>query len=225
MPYSRCNVRTIYALVKPKKNKTTRQRIEELCSTVLFNKLRKLDPQFTDRISIINGNVQDMNLAISAIDQQLLFDNVDIVIHLAANVRFDAPLHEICLVNVRGTRETIKLARQMKKLQAFIYVSTAFSFCCNERVAEQFYEAPIDPNEMIKICEYIEMSESNIDLFSILTTKIVGKWPNTYSFSKAVAEELVRRAGADIPMALVRPSIGIINYFYITLIIYTFFFN
>lgn len=39
----------------------------------------------------------------------------------------------------------------------------------------------------------------------------IGKKPNTYTYSKAFAEELVQRECADIPAAIVRPSIGKYN--------------
>lgn len=35
-----------------------------------------------------------------------------------------------------------------------------------------------------------------------------GKKPNTYTFSKALAEDLVMKQCQDLPTAIVRPSIG-----------------
>lgn len=37
--------------------------------------------------------------------------------------------------------------------------------------------------------------------------RLLGKWPNTYSFTKAVAEDIVRRS--HLPVCIVRPSIVI----------------
>lgn len=35
----------------------------------------------------------------------------------------------------------------------------------------------------------------------------MGKWPNTYAFSKALGEEVVRKHSTGIPTCVVRPSI------------------
>jgi alcohol-forming fatty acyl-CoA reductase len=40
-----------------------------------------------------------------------------------------------------------------------------------------------------------------------VTKDIIHPWPNTYAFSKALTEEVVRRFGEYLPIAVVRPSI------------------
>lgn len=41
----------------------------------------------------------------------------------------------------------------------------------------------------------------------------MGKWPNTYAFTKAVAENVVEKKHFDIPIGIFRPAIGMSNYF------------
>lgn len=36
--------------------------------------------------------------------------------------------------------------------------------------------------------------------------RLVGKCPNTYAYTKAIAEQLLREEHGDIPLAIVRPS-------------------
>lgn len=36
---------------------------------------------------------------------------------------------------------------------------------------------------------------------------ILGKWPNTYTFTKALAEDVVRLNGRNLPIGLFRPAI------------------
>lgn len=36
----------------------------------------------------------------------------------------------------------------------------------------------------------------------------MGKWPNTYSFTKAVSEHLLISEGQNMPVGLFRPTIG-----------------
>ena len=38
------------------------------------------------------------------------------------------------------------------------------------------------------------------------SSRLVGKCPNTYAYTKAIAEQLLREEHGDIPLAIVRPS-------------------
>ena len=52
-------------------------------------------------------------------DRKLLIDEVNIVFHLAATIRFDEPLKKAVLLNTRGTKLVLELAKQMKNLEVF----------------------------------------------------------------------------------------------------------
>jgi hypothetical protein len=38
--------------------------------------------------------------------------------------------------------------------------------------------------------------------------RLLGGWPNTYTYTKAIAEDTVRRLAGDLPVAVFRPSIS-----------------
>lgn len=42
----------------------------------------------------------------------------------------------------------------------------------------------------------------------IILCRLTEDWPNTYSFSKAVAEETIRIMADDLPICIVKPPIG-----------------
>lgn len=46
-----------------------------------------------------------------------------------------------------------------------------------------------------------------------LTPSLIGKRPNTYTFTKALAEHMLLKEAGNLPVAIVRPSIGNIFYF------------
>lgn len=50
-------------------------------------------------------------------DRQVLKDEVSVVFHGAATVRFDEPLRTAYSINVRGTHEMLSLAKDMKNLK------------------------------------------------------------------------------------------------------------
>jgi nucleoside-diphosphate-sugar epimerase len=45
------------------------------------------------------------------------------------------------------------------------------------------------------------------DILKDVTAQIVGTWPNTYTFTKAIAEDFLLRERDNMPVAIFRPSI------------------
>lgn len=135
------------------------------------------------------------------------------IIHSAADIRFDISLLDVVLVNLRGTRELLRLAKQIKILQMFCYVSTAYSniYDSQSHVDEVFYAPPFDPEWIIKFAESVKTDDEKA-MYDILTSKIIHPWPNTYTFTKAISEDLVRQYGNGFPVVVVRPSIVIATY-------------
>lgn len=70
--------------------------------------------------------MQELELGISKENITNLINEVEIVYHAAADVRFDQCLKAATEINVRGTREIMLLSQKMIKLDVFVYVSTAF---------------------------------------------------------------------------------------------------
>ncbi|KAJ6641422.1 Fatty acyl-CoA reductase wat [Pseudolycoriella hygida] len=201
----RCRVKQIYLLARPKKNKTSIDRVQEIFVGPLFKKLNSIDKNYMKRICLIEGDLGSVNLGMTDNQRQELIDNVEIVLHAAADVRFDKPLQQLCLSNVRGTREIITLTKEMKNLLVFAYISTAYSHSPKDIIEEKFYPAPIDPDQMIRIAEYY--SGQSTEIFETVTTSLIAPWQNTYVFTKALTEELVRKASFFVTTVIIRPSI------------------
>lgn len=157
-----------------------------------------------ERIKIIDGDISKQQLAISNDDMSYIIHNANIFLHAAADVRFDESLKESVETNVRGTSEILKIAEQSRALEIFIYVSTAFSHCNRDKIEEKFYRPLIDPYQLIELVE----NEKDVDNFEVVSRKIIEPWPNTYAFTKSLAEEVVRRFSDKVPIAIIRPSIG-----------------
>lgn len=45
------------------------------------------------------------------------------------------------------------------------------------------------------------------DLVSVMTPKLIGERPNTYTYTKALAEYLIQQEAGGLNIAIVRPSI------------------
>jgi fatty acyl-CoA reductase len=42
----------------------------------------------------------------------------------------------------------------------------------------------------------------------VINCRLLKKWPNTYAFTKAMAEDVIREFGKGLPIAVVRPAVG-----------------
>jgi len=130
-------------------------------------------------VALVQGDVRDARLGLSAADYEALSTQIDGVIHCAAVVQFDADPEVYEAVNIAGTRHVLDFAcAGPGRPTGYIQVSTAY--VCGERagpIAEDGGEAP-------------------------------GRFANDYEASKYAGEQLVRAAMArGVAAAIVRPSI------------------
>ncbi|XP_058798526.1 fatty acyl-CoA reductase wat-like [Phymastichus coffea] len=197
----------LYMLMRAKKGKTSEERFKEHFQDVVYERLRKERPNFIDNVVMIEGDASLDDLGMSIADRENLIENTHVVFHAAATVRFDESLRQAVNINVRGTKLLLLFAKQIRNLKSFVYVSTAYSHCIRKDIEEKFYEPPMDPDKVLSLCQMLDDT-----LLEHMTSKILGKWPNTYAFSKATSEEIVRVYSKDIPTCIVRPSIVIATY-------------
>lgn len=200
-------VTSIYLLVRPKKGKDVHQRTEEIFDDTVFAKLRNEQPKFRHQIVAIAGDCSQPNLGISAQDRATLIREVSIVFHVAATVRFDEKLKLAVPINVRSTRDVVNLCKEIMNLKSFIHVSTAYANCPQSVIEEKFYDPPMDSDKLIALMECVEDK-----LAEDITPQLLGKWPNTYTFTKAVAENVIKKQAGDLPIGIFRPAIVISTY-------------
>ncbi|XP_017492112.1 PREDICTED: putative fatty acyl-CoA reductase CG5065, partial [Rhagoletis zephyria] len=199
-------VKCIYILIRPKKEQSVEDRIDAMFKNPLFAELNRKKPSAKKRIVPILGDCLLANLGISPADRQTLIDGTQIVIHSAATVRFNEPLYNALAINVRATMDLIKLAKNMSKLESFVHVSSAFANCTVFHVDEVYYtsELKITAENMCKVAELLGPDKTNS-----MTSEWCGKSPNTYTFTKALAEEAVLSQAKQLPICIFRPGIVI----------------
>jgi len=134
-----------------------------------------------------------------------LVDEVQIVLHGAATVRFDEPLTVALDINTRGTLLVIQIAKEMRCLEAFVHVSTAYTNCLIHHINEVFYPEKLTCS-FDKILELREMLSN--DLIDKMTPALLDKFPNTYTFTKALAEQAVQKEAIGLPTCVFRPGIS-----------------
>ncbi|KAG8222376.1 hypothetical protein J437_LFUL002995 [Ladona fulva] len=194
----------IFVLMRPKKGKDIGRRFEELFDDPLFANLRSQRPKFTEQLTPVSGDCLFPGLGLSEADRELLCQKAEVVFHAAATVRFDEKLRQAVGINIHGTKDLLDLCREMKKLKSVIHVSTAYSNCNRKYIEEHFYPPPMNYE---KILQCVDSLDDRI--LEAITPLMVGKWPNTYAFTKAISEDMVRSYAKDLPIAIFRPAIVI----------------
>lgn len=149
------DVKCIYLLIRTKKGVDAVQRREDYLRHIVFDHVRETDKAQLDKIKLIRGDILSDGLGISDEDRVLLAENVEVVFHCAANVRFDQELKQAVNFNTNGALRVLSLAEQMKRLVAFVHVSTSYCQCNEEVVEEKYYPAPHNPLGISKLTELV----------------------------------------------------------------------
>ena len=82
----------------------------------MFENLNR-DDGVMSKIIPVEGDISLPNLGISSADLDLLVNNVSIVFHSAATVRFNEELRTAVNLNVKGPQQLLHICRQMKHLK------------------------------------------------------------------------------------------------------------
>jgi alcohol-forming fatty acyl-CoA reductase len=197
------NVKRLYVLIRAKRGKSPRERLDELFNCELFDKLREIKSNFSEKVIVIYGDMLEPNLGISTEDEDLIIREIDVIIHSAATVRFDEPLKLAYEMNVNGVRKMINLAKKLHHLQSFVHVSTAYCNCDRNYIGEVVYGPKVKAEALLQ--ESLEWMDN--ELVNDLTPSIIKQMPNTYTFTKGIAENVVIEYENELPITIVRPSI------------------
>lgn len=188
--YSCPGIKRMYLLIRGSKGKSSHERLIDMVTNRPFNMRLTKDYCLSKLISVES----DISLPRLGLDDTVIADlvnNVDIVFHVAASVKFDAPIEINMRHNVAATRELLELACEFKNLQSFIHVSTAYSNCQLKQIDEKVYPMTV-PKDVKNF---------------VVTQSMIDNRPNTYTYTKAVAENVASSYADRINVVIVRPSI------------------
>ena len=74
-----------------------------------------------------------------------------------------------------------------------------------QRASFTVYKTHLDPDFMIKLVE--KLRPEDYDNFETVAKRFIQPYPNTYTYSKALSEHIVRKYGESLNVAIIRPSI------------------
>lgn len=155
------------------------------------------------KLSPVEGDVGSEGLGISNDKRQELINQVQIVIHSAATLDFQETLRPTVNINLLGTRRVLDLGREIKKIEAFVHVSSAYVNSFLLETEEKLYPPPADESTIINL-----VKSSTDEKLKELTPSILGNHPNAYTFTKHLAEHEVNKYSQYFPCGIVRPSMS-----------------
>nr|CAD7427540.1 unnamed protein product [Timema monikensis] len=185
----------IYILVRPKRGKSPQTRLEEMSKLPLFHRVRKERPHAFEKVVLVNGDVTMENLGLSSKDRTLLENEVTVVFHSAATLRLEAILKDAVEMNLNGTWRMLQLCKKMSRLKVLVHLSTAFCHCDYEELEERMYPCSVDPHDVMRCCQWMDPA-----LLESITPSLISPHPNTYTFSKRLAEILVANEHPNLPV-------------------------
>lgn len=198
------DVSKICILIRPKKGVQTAERLKVLLNSSVFNRLRESKPEKLELVECIDGDITEEGLGIEPDMERRLAEEVQVVFHCAATVRFDEDLSKSVSMNVGGVVRVLALAKQMKRLEAMVDISTAYANCDKPHIEEKIYPTAGDARGLLDLCQWMD---SKILDSREVTQKLIGDYPNTYCYTKALAEQILETEGSDLPITIFRPSI------------------
>uniref|UniRef100_A0A6G1S2U3 Fatty acyl-CoA reductase n=1 Tax=Aceria tosichella TaxID=561515 RepID=A0A6G1S2U3_9ACAR len=200
-------IKRVFVLIRPKFNKQPHERLKELLNIHLFDGLREHGDEeqqkcIEQKVCLVEGDVTQANLGLNSYDLARIVQEVSVIFHSAATVKFDEPLKQSVSININGTKNMINLCRRIPQLAGLVHVSTAYANCDLETIDEHIYPVNMDPERLIEMADWLDQ-----DTLQELKRRLLGAKPNTYTYTKSLAEWLLMRSGRDLPVVICRPSI------------------
>jgi alcohol-forming fatty acyl-CoA reductase len=176
------HVGKVYLLMRPKKGKSVDERLEEMSKNSVFSVLLEQNsPDIFKKLVAVAGDVGEENLGLSPADRKVLVNNVNVVIHSAATLDFQASLKPTVFINLLGTRRVMELCKEMKNLHSMVHISSAYVNSFLLETEEKLYPEPDDAERVI------ELAQNNTEeQLTLLTPDLLKDHPNTYTFTKVI---------------------------------------
>jgi len=203
----RCtDVKRVYLLIREKKGFSPEERLHQMFSAKLFDTLKSVKISSLEKVKAMPGDIDQPQLGLNAADNERFTKEVEVVLHCAATVRFDEDLSRALNMNVGAVSSLIALCKKMQRLCSFVHVSTAYCHCQRQHIEEISYPPPIAPRQALSLLCGLDNKVLDDKNF---TKMLIGDRPNTYTYTKAIAEDLIVTECEDLPVSIVRPSIVI----------------
>lgn len=199
------NCGQIYVMLRSKKSLTAQQRLNKILNEEPFLTSRSRNPEADwSKLIALEGDMSSENLGLSRENCELVCNECDIIFNIAASVQFDAPLKQNLRDNYLGVSNLMNLACKFKRLTSLVHVSTFYTNWHKPHITEEIIPMNADCEKLAELINWLP--DQLIDQISSKLIRIEQR-PNSYIYTKAMAENLVQKFQGRLPIAIVRPSI------------------
>lgn len=205
--------KVIYVLMRLKKGVTLADRLKkDVLNSPVFQHLLSTNAQAAEiiakKVVPIQGDLIQDSLGLKPEIRQLLIEDLDIIINSAASVSFNNPLHEALQINYYGAVKILDLALECKHLECLSHISTAYVGINQAEQAEVMEVVSKDQNSDDWEVQLKNIMSLNREECSRLEKQLTNGYPNTYTYTKNLAERHLLRYGGDrLKVVISRPSI------------------
>lgn len=196
------DVGEIYVLCRAKKDVEPQDRIDELMTQEVFERAKKEVPDCEKKVVAIRGDITEDGLGISDEDLAMLREKVSVIIHIAATIKFQEPIKVAANMNMISVQQIVLLAKSLKRCDALVHTSTAYAHTYQQNCPEDFIDPKHDPEQVLGLLNMMDD-----DIAAAASPELIKQHPNTYTFTKCLAEDLLKKSVGTLPTAVVRPSI------------------
>ncbi|KAF9294446.1 cyclin-dependent kinase inhibitor far1 [Linnemannia elongata] len=209
-------VKKIYVLVRGSSKGAAQYRVEnEIFGSRIWETLRAQFPdeaqfrtEVMSKVVAIQGDMSIDRLGLSEEDQATIQKDTTVFINSAASITFDGPLKSAFNLNTKGPLRACEIMKEMPHLKAVVQISTSYvnAYLQPQHVDEKIYSHPFgNPEDVYKKIQ--AMSDDEINDYE--RDCVLKTYPNTYTFTKSLAEHLLqsRYSALQLPLVIVRPSV------------------
>ena len=175
----------IYGIIRDKKSSKKQTKFEDRINEFWDNELFVKHHHLKNRLIFIKGDITEDLWGIEFNDDNLnILNNIDYIIHNAANIRFDNSLFQSYLNIINPIIQLHKLTSKCPNLIKVLFISTAYVCPPSELPIEPKLEKlPFEYQDFINKILQSNQSNKLIELKDIDTYH-----NNTYTLSKSIAE-------------------------------------
>ena len=215
----------ITVLLRERRGESAADRLRTMLATSpAFATGRRADAIAGDRLRALAGDIARPGLGLGDDARRELETTVDVIVNCAGLTQFNPDLRKALAVNVDGALNVLELARRCRQA-GLVHVSTSFvaKRDARGRVPEALRPLTAPDGRLLDPGAEVDRLRGRLSRLggagngagSVRRSAIdVGAerahelgWPNTYTFTKALAEALILERRAELPVAVVRPAI------------------
>lgn len=120
-------------------------------------------------------------------DRETLTKELHVIINCAGSTEFSTKLDAAVKVNVTGPLLLLKLAEQCAHFTCFCHISTCYAVGDKTGVIKEgIHDSPV--NWQMAYDQVSSMNKLDLEHYHL---NLLGNFPNTYTFSKRMAEHLL----------------------------------